>query len=97
MSNRWFYAGRMKLPHNVRRQAGSTVEIIGQFGQATLVRCNGRNELTGGSAADWTATKEWVSLFDHELTVSRGSGKNLSRTEQPVKSHSLCFRFRAGI
>jgi len=44
--------------------------IIQWFGQARLVRHpNGRYELIGGTRADLTAAKEWISLFGHEIVL----------------------------
>ena len=46
--------------------------LIGQFGRARLIRFrNGRHELIGGSAADRTAAREWISHFAHEIVLSR--------------------------
>jgi hypothetical protein len=46
--------------------------IINQFGNAWLIpRADGKHELVGGSAKDFTAAKEWVSLFAHEIVLSR--------------------------
>ena len=44
--------------------------IIQSFGEARLVRhANGRHELIGGTRADLTAAKEWISLFGHEIVL----------------------------
>lgn len=41
--------------------------LIAQFGRATLVdSADGRVELRGGSDADRTEAKEWISLFMHD-------------------------------
>ncbi len=46
-------------------------QIIATFGDAQLVKnIDGRYKLRGGSTADYTAAKEWVSLFLHEAVVS---------------------------
>ena len=50
----------------------NTGRIIQWFGEARLVRyANGRYELVGGTRADFTAAKEWVSLFGHEIILNR--------------------------
>jgi hypothetical protein len=41
--------------------------LIASFGQARLLgRADGRVELRGGSEADRTEAKEWLSLFMHD-------------------------------
>jgi hypothetical protein len=46
--------------------------IINRFGNAWLIPlADGKHELVGGSANDFTAAKEWVSLFAHEVVLSR--------------------------
>jgi hypothetical protein len=48
-------------------------ELIIRFGAGRLVRLtNGRLELRGGTPADHTAAKEWISLFHHEACFSVG-------------------------
>ena len=45
--------------------------LIATFGNARLVRQpDGRSELSGGSAADCTAAREWCSLFAPEVVFS---------------------------
>jgi hypothetical protein len=45
--------------------------IINRFGNAWLIpRADGRHELVGGSANDFTAAKEWVSLFAQDYFKS---------------------------
>ena len=42
-------------------------EVIAYFGTARLIKTvDGKYELVGGSAADRTEAKEWISLFFHE-------------------------------
>ena len=49
---------------------------LARFGAARLVRnSNGDYQLLGGTAADRTAAKEWVSLFMHEAAVSFWPGR----------------------
>jgi hypothetical protein len=46
--------------------------ILNHFGNAFLVqRTDGKHELVGGSDGDYTAAKEWVSLFAHEIVFTR--------------------------
>ena len=47
-------------------------KIINHFGNSLLVqRTDGKHELVGGSDGDYTAAKEWVSLFAHEIVFNR--------------------------
>jgi len=42
--------------------------LIASFGRARLYhRADGRVELRGGSEADRTEAKEWISLFMHDV------------------------------
>lgn len=60
----------MKMNFN-RINHTCNVHVIAAFGNAQLVRHNdGRYELRGGSAAEYTDAKEWISLFLHEAVVS---------------------------
>jgi len=44
--------------------------LVACFGQARLLnRADGRMELQGGSEADRTDAKEWISLFMHEAVL----------------------------
>jgi len=46
----------------------NTAKIITSFGSASLVQTGkGRHELIGGTADDFTAAKEWASLFAHDI------------------------------
>jgi hypothetical protein len=46
--------------------------VLASFGRANLVRIAGSNyELRGASQDEFTAAKEWVSLFLHEACVER--------------------------
>ena len=48
--------------------SGRTIQ---SFGHARLVQhASGRYELIGGTRADFTAAKEWISLFSHEIVIS---------------------------
>ncbi len=48
-------------------------ELIAGFGEAKLVKVDGRIQLRGGSMADRTEALEWVALFlpDEEVVRSR--------------------------
>jgi len=44
--------------------------VLASFGRANLVRIAGSNcELRGASEDDFTAAKEWISLFLHEAVL----------------------------
>lgn len=44
--------------------------LVARFGRAKLLsRADGRVELQGGSASDYTDAKEWVSLFMHDAVL----------------------------
>jgi dissimilatory sulfite reductase (desulfoviridin) alpha/beta subunit len=50
----------------------NTAKVINRFGSAWLIRrANGRHELIGGTVGDFTAAKEWASLFAHDIVFSR--------------------------
>ncbi|HWY29279.1 MAG TPA: hypothetical protein VNX46_00910 [Candidatus Acidoferrum sp.] len=54
--------------------------IINHFGNALLVqRFDGKHELLGGSDGDYTAAKEWVSLFAHEIVFTRSVKRRRQR------------------
>jgi hypothetical protein len=49
---------------------GTQPRIVATFGKAELVRTAGCNyELRGASSDDFTAAKEWVSMFMHEAVL----------------------------
>jgi hypothetical protein len=86
------------------------VHIIATFGHAQLVRhVDGRYELRGGSAADHTGAKEWISLFLHEAVVSPpppvAGQMSLSGFAYSVSNAAVCWvrgfcsshRFRPGL
>ena len=61
----------MKLKNHGKRIV-NTARIVNRFGNAWLIRrANGRHELIGGTDSDFTAAKEWTSLFAHEVVFSR--------------------------
>jgi hypothetical protein len=51
------------------------IECPGQAAVARITwlirRANGRHELIGGTDGDFTAAKEWASLFAHDVVFSR--------------------------
>jgi hypothetical protein len=51
-----------------------TGRIIQLFGEAKLVQhANGQYELVGGTRADLTAAKEWISMFGHEIVLNKST------------------------
>jgi hypothetical protein len=55
-------------------------KVINHFGNAFLVqRTDGKHELVGGSDGDYTAAKEWVSLFAHEIVFTRSVKRRWQR------------------
>jgi hypothetical protein len=58
--------------HHICTNVINPWKIINHFGNALLVqRADGKHELVGGSDGDYTAAKEWVSLFAHEIVFTR--------------------------
>jgi len=46
--------------------------VVASFGRASLVNVSGPNcELRGASEEEFTAAKEWISLFLHEACLDR--------------------------
>jgi hypothetical protein len=51
-------------------KAKTRPRILASFGRANLVRIAGSHcELRGASVDDFTAAKEWISLFLHEAVL----------------------------
>jgi hypothetical protein len=52
----------------MRRLTGNeNFQLVAQFGEAQLVSTpEGRTELRGGTTADQSEAREWISLFMHE-------------------------------
>jgi hypothetical protein len=74
---------------NIGKRIVNKAKVIMCFGNAWLIRrANGRHELIGGTESDFTAAKEWTSLFAHEITFSRPVKKPLQRR--------LCFDRQLG-
>ncbi len=87
MSKRACHAVRMKMKKSIRFQissfslfGGAYRQIVAVFGTSRLVRNqNGRHELVGGTADDYAATREWCSLFAHEVVFSGTPRRNSVR------------------
>jgi hypothetical protein len=55
-------------------------KIINRFGNGLLVqRTDAKYELVGGSDSDYSAAKEWVSLFAHEIVFTRSVKRRRQR------------------
>jgi hypothetical protein len=53
---------------------GHPGRVVRCFGSACLIRDNsGNHELVGGGNEEFTAAKEWVSLFAHTVVFSRAA------------------------
>jgi hypothetical protein len=51
--------------------ATQTTEVIAEFGNSKLVKTeDGQLRLRGGTARDYLAAKEWVSLFFPEAVIA---------------------------
>ena len=71
----------MKL-NFIFRKLVSAERIVQWFGEARLVqRADGRHELIGGTRADLAAAREWISLFGHDIVLSKP--ENTRRTTVP--------------
>ena len=54
----------------------NTAKVINRFGGAWLIRrANGRHELIGGTDGDFTAAKEWASLFANDVVFNRPANR----------------------
>ena len=72
MSNWVCHDGGMINRHPSTKPAIRT-RILTSFGRANLVGTGGSNyELQGATEEEFTAAKEWISLFLHEATLSDG-------------------------
>ncbi len=55
---------------NVSTKTRTQPRVLASFGRANLVRIAGSiYELRGASEDDFTAAKEWISLFLHEAVL----------------------------
>jgi hypothetical protein len=55
-------------------------KIINHSGNTLLVqRIDRKHELAGESGGDYTAAKEWVSLFAHEIVFTRSVKRRRQR------------------
>jgi hypothetical protein len=69
LSSRPCHTAGMKNRHLSTRPKTQR-RVLASFGRASLVRIAGANcELRGASEDDFTAAKEWISLFLHEAVL----------------------------
>jgi hypothetical protein len=68
--------------------------VVRRFGQACLICVTaGRYRLEGGSEEDYTAAKEWASLFAHEIVFSQPTnGARMARVCMPRTLPSTRFK-----
>jgi hypothetical protein len=66
--------------HHICTNIINTWKIVNHFGNALLIQLtDGKHELVGGSDGDYTAAKEWVSLFAHEIVFTRSVKRRQQR------------------
>lgn len=81
----------MKLNHRLNND--NPGRIVRNFGEAKLIKhSDGKHELIGGTAADIADANDWVSLFAHEVVLTRSGENPGARREQQPKG--LVFRFQ---
>ena len=81
----------MKLNHLLKND--NPGRIVRNFGEAKLIKhADGKHELIGGTAADIADANDWVSLFAHEVVLTRSSEKPGARREH--QPEGLVFRFQ---
>jgi hypothetical protein len=81
----------MKLNHRLNNLG--TGRVVRKFGEAKLLKhANGQHELIGGSAADIADANDWVSLFAHEVVLSRPGSRRIVGHES--KTRGMIFRFQ---
>jgi len=81
----------MKLIHRLNKH--DTGRVIRKFGEARLLKhANGKHELIGGSAADIADAHDWVSLFAHEVVITRPGSRRVVGPES--KSTGIILRFQ---
>jgi hypothetical protein len=84
----------MKLNH--RWNNHGTGRVIRKFGEAKLLKhANGKHELIGGSTADIADANDWVSLFAHEVVITRAGGRRMVGNQS--KTTGMTFRFQPGL
>ena len=73
MSHPWAQNRAMK--NHVIENWGAAGVVIASFGEARLVKVDGRIELRGGTMADRMEALEWISLFmpDEAARIRRDS------------------------
>jgi hypothetical protein len=81
----------MKLNHLLNNDKPG--RIVRKFGEAKLIKhADGKHELVGGTASDIADANDWVSLFAHEVVLTRSGVRPAARREDQPKG--LAFRFR---
>jgi hypothetical protein len=81
----------MQLNHRLNNHG--TGRLIRKFGEANLLKhANGKHELIGGSAADIADANDWVSLFAHEIVLSRPGSRRIVGHES--KTTGIILRFQ---
>ena len=84
----------MKLIHRFNNHGTGTV--IRKFGEARLLKhANGQHELIGGSVADIADANDWVSLFAHEIVITRPGSRHVVGHES--KTIGIILRFQPGL
>ena len=84
----------MKLTHKLNNHGVG--RVIRKFGEANLLKhANGKHELIGGSAADIADANDWVSLFAHEVVITRPGSQRVVRHES--KTTGIILRFQPGL
>jgi hypothetical protein len=84
----------MKLIHRLNNHR--TGRVIRKFGEARLLKhSNGQHELIGGSAADIADANDWVSLFAHEVVITRPGSRRVVGRES--KTTGIILRFQPGL
>jgi hypothetical protein len=79
----------MKLKHLAGGRSGKKAKTIASFGGARLVqRPDGQYEVLGGSKADRTEVKEWISLFEHDVLVTLDPPAQKAHRVSPLQA--LC-------
>jgi hypothetical protein len=81
----------MQLNHRLKNH--ETGRVIRKFGEARLLKhANGQHELIGGSTADIADANDWVSLFAHEVVLTRPGCRRVAGRES--KTTGIILRFQ---
>jgi hypothetical protein len=60
----------MRFTHYFPDFAKTESEVIASFGEAQLIKTlDCKYELRGGTRADHTAAREWISMFMHDVVI----------------------------